>query len=197
MHKNQSNNTIGKTDVCQPGDEGSITVSISRKVNPGAEEFYEQWITGVIEAASHFAGHQGTSIMRPSRATNEEYVIIYRFDCYENCQIWERSQIRQSWLEKLSGIIDGEAKMQRGTGLEFWFDLPSLPVKKPKPSKMSLVLIVVVYVLVVALNMIFAPFLEQLSFLPKTLFIVVSQVLLMTYLVMPRVTKALQNWLYH
>ena len=186
-----------QTPVCQPGDEGSVTVSISRKVNSGAEGAYENWISGVVEAASTFAGHQGTSVLRPSSATNHEYVIIYRFDSYENCQKWEQSTLRQTWLDKLSGLIDGEATMQRGTGLEFWFDLPNLPVKKPKPYKMAIVLSVVVYVLVIGLNLAFDPLLDQLSFWARTLFIVISQVLLMTYLVMPKVTKALQNWLYH
>lgn len=182
--------------VCQPGDEGSITVSISRKVKPGAEAEYELWISGVIQAAARYPGHLGTNVLRPGPATNYEYVLIYRFDNYQNCQNWEQSTLRQQWLDKLEGLVEGEATTRRGTGLEFWFDLPELPVQKPSPAKMSLVLIVVVYVLVMALNLIFAPLLDQMNLWGRIFCVVLAQVLLMTYLVMPRVTRMLKNWLY-
>ena len=62
---------------------------------------------------------------------------------------------------------------------------------------MAMILIIVVYVLVAAINVVFAPILEPMSFWFKTLTIVVAQVLLMTYVVMPRVTRLLKSWLYH
>ncbi|WP_067987038.1 antibiotic biosynthesis monooxygenase [Neptuniibacter pectenicola] len=186
-----------KPTVCQPGDEGPITVSISRKVKLGSEAEYENWVSGVINAASSYPGHLGTNVLRPSQATNHEYVIIYRFDNYANCQHWEQSETRSEWLAKLESLVEGEAVTKRGTGLEFWFDLPELPTQKhPSPHKMALILIIVVYVLVVAINLAFAPILEPMSFWFKTLTIVVAQVLLMTYVVMPRVTRLLKSWLY-
>ncbi len=184
-------------DICMPGDEGPVTVSISRRVKAGMEKAYEFWISGVIEAASSYAGHLGTSVLRPSQATDHQYVIIYRFDSYANCQHWEQSQLRQQWLDQLDDLVEGEATTRRGTGLEFWFDLPELPSNKPPPAtKMALVLIVVVYLLVMTINLLFAPILSDLPLWLRTLFIVISQVLLMTFIVMPRVTKILKNWLF-
>lgn len=193
---NRRSETASTNPICQPGDEGSVTVSISRKIKPGSELAYEQWVSGVIEAASTFPGHLGTNVLRPSAATGHEYVLIYRFDNYANCQNWEQSQLRQEWLIQLEGLVEGNATTQRGTGLEFWFDLPELPVKKPAPGKMSLVLIVVVYILVMGLNLIFSPWLDQLPMWLRTLGIVLAQVLLMTYLVMPKITLILKDWLY-
>jgi len=187
----------GFTGVCQPGNEGPVTVSISRRVKAGCEQAYEDWISGVVEAASTYPGHLGTNVLRPGPATNHEYVIIYRFDSYAHCQTWETSYLRQQWLEKLHDLVVGEATTKRGTGLEFWFDLPELPTHKAaSPKKMALVLIVVVYVLVMAINILFQPILDQLPFFLRILFVVVTQVLLMTFLVMPRVTKLLKNWLF-
>ncbi|WP_299183963.1 antibiotic biosynthesis monooxygenase [uncultured Neptuniibacter sp.] len=185
------------THICQPGDEGSITVSISRKVKPGAELAYEKWVSGVIEAASSYPGHLGTNVLRPSAATKHEYVIIYRFDSYEHCQNWEESDLRQQWLGQLETLVDGPATTQRGTGLEFWFDLPELPIVKPSPGKMAIVLIVVVYLLVMLLNIVFDPILDLMPGWLRTFCVVTAQVLLMTYLVMPRVTRILKDWLYN
>ena len=183
--------------LTSPGEEGPVTVSISRQVKPGCESAYEAWISGVIDAASSYPGHQGSNVLRPSASTQDRYVLIYRFDSYENCQNWESSVLRGDWLNKLDGLVEGEAEVQRGTGLEFWFDLPELPVNKhPSPHKMALILISVVYVLVIVLNILLAPLLVDVGLWLKTAVIVVLQVLLMTYLVMPRVTRWLKNWLY-
>ncbi|MDF2180596.1 antibiotic biosynthesis monooxygenase [Neptuniibacter sp. CAU 1671] len=183
--------------VCQPGDEGPVTVSISRRVKPGRESDYEQWISGVIEAAGEYPGHLGTSVLRPGPATRHEYVLIYRFDNYEHCQQWEQSYLRKQWLDKLEGMTEGDATTVRGTGLEFWFDLPELPAHQPpSPAKMALVLVVVVFVLIMGINLLFKPWLDLLPLWLHTLLVVIGQVLLMTYVVMPRVTKLLKNWLF-
>ncbi|WP_290701731.1 antibiotic biosynthesis monooxygenase [Amphritea sp.] len=186
-----------QSQLTEPGQEGPVTVSISRKAKAGREADYEAWISGVIDAASVYPGHQGSNVLRPSAATGNRYVLIYRFDNYENCQNWEGSVKRKEWLEKLEPLIDGEAEVQRGTGLEFWFDLPELPVNKhPSPHKMALVLITVVYVLVIMLNLLLGPLLVDTNLWLKSAVIVILQVVLMTYLVMPRVTRLIHSWLF-
>lgn len=183
--------------LAESGDEGPVTVSISRRVRPGCEQAYEDWLSGVIQAASEFSGHLGCNILRPSAATQHEYVIIYRFDNYLHCQRWEQSTERERWVAKLAPLVVGDAVMQRGTGLEFWFNLPELPVQHhPSPHKMVLVLVTVVFVLVLLLNWVLAPLLLILPYWLKTLTVVVLQVVLMTYWVMPRMTRLLREWLF-
>ncbi|GAC18641.1 antibiotic biosynthesis monooxygenase [Paraglaciecola arctica] len=187
----------GKNDICEPGNEGPVTVSIARKIKAGLENKYEKWISGVIEAASDFPGHMGSNVLRPAPSTGDEYVIIYRFDNYANCMKWEQSALRQQWLDKLESMVVGESTTQRATGLEFWFDLPELPLnKKPSSHKMALVLIIVVYLLVMLINVIFQSLFEGLNIWFRSLIVVVGQVLLMTYIVMPWVTRLLKNWLF-
>ena len=62
--------------------------------------------------------------------------------------------------------------------------------------KMALVLVGVVFTLVLALNLLLAPLLEGMALWQRILTIVTLQVMLMTYLVMPRVTRLLRPWLY-
>lgn len=189
--------SLCEQQLTQPGDEGSITVSISCRVKSGFEAQYERWISGVIAAASTYPGHLGANVLRPGPTTNHEYVLIYRFDSYSDGQTWEKSSLRQEWLAKLENMVEGDPITHRGTALEFWFDLPELPVKThPSPHKMAMVLISVVYTLVLMFNIVLEPILEGMPLWQHVLVIVVLQVLLMTYLVMPRVTRLLQPWLY-
>ena len=181
----------------KPGAEGPVTVSVSRRVRPGQEAAYEDWLHGVVEAASVFPGHQGVNILRPSNQTGGRYVLIYRFDSWAHAQDWEESDIRNDWVARLDGLIEGEAERKRVTGLEVWFDLPQVPAAAHAPRwKMALVLIGVVFALVYPLQLIVLPLVPGWPHWLKTLTIAVIQVLLMTYLVMPRVTALLKPWLF-
>ncbi len=61
---------------------------------------------------------------------------------------------------------------------------------------MALVLIVVVFCVVMAMNILLGKYLSQLPVVARVAVVVVAQVLLMTYVVMPRVTRLLKPWLY-
>lgn len=181
----------------EPGQEGPVTVSISRRVLPGRAAEYEAWVTRVVAAAAAFPGHMGANILRPSGKTGGRYVLIYRFDSYAHAQAWEDSPRRAALVAELDGLVEGETEMRRVTGLEAWFDLPEVPAQKHAPQgKMALVLIVVVFALVYPLQLIVLPLVPGWPHWTKTLLIAVIQVLLMTYLVMPRVTRALRAWLF-
>lgn len=178
-------------------EQQPITVSVSRKVIPGKEEEYETWIKGIIKASSKYPGHLGVNVLRPSDVTNGEYVIIYKYDTYQNACHWEKSQERADWLDKIADITQGEETRKRITGLEFWFDLPSISTTMvPVKYKMAIVLFCVVYIMVLTLATVLNPFIGHMPFWIKLLFIIPTQVLLMTYIIMPVVTKLLKNWLY-
>jgi antibiotic biosynthesis monooxygenase (ABM) superfamily enzyme len=148
-----------------------------------------------------FEGHMGVNIIRPPDMSNPEYVIILRFDNFENLTKWEKSEIRKKWIENGKDLIEGKAKMEKQTGLEFWFTPSSVrasTVVEPLPPpryKMAIVVIGIIFVLVSTL----LPQVQQatagLPVLLSTLLGVAIMVLLMTYVIMPSVTRLLRPWL--
>jgi hypothetical protein len=189
-------NPNGKCHECDD-QEGPVTVSVSRLIIPGQEAIYESWLRQVSAVAATFPGHMGVNFIRPNGVQQKDYVTIFRFDTYRNLASWEDSPQRYEMMEQLQGVVAGEAQIQKATGLEFWFNLPEVPAAKaPSPHKMALVLIVVVYILVFIINLLFGTWLAELPLYARVGLVVVGQVLLMTYLVMPRVTRLLQSWLF-
>lgn len=177
--------------------EGPVTVAVSRRIRPGMEEQYEEWVRGVTQAAQRWPGHLGVNVLRPSAATDGEYVIIYRFDTYAHSKAWEESEERTQWTARLDDLVEGDTKVRKVTGLEFWFDLPEVPVHaQPSQHRMALTLIVVVFLLLLAINLALAPLLDHLHWIPRLLVVVTLQVLLLTYVVMPKVTRLLKPWLF-
>jgi hypothetical protein len=192
-------------------DDAPITVIVTRTAKKGRIKEFEDWMDGIVHESLKFEGHLGVNVIRPVDQSKPEYVIIFRFNTLDNLLKWEKSQARKEWLEKSKDIIEGEDKVQKLSGLEFWFtprsthwseheannnEDASLPVNVPPRYKMAIVTAGIVFVLLNTL----IPQIEQLTaplpLLLSSLLGVTIMVLLMTYLIMPSVTRLLKPWLY-
>lgn len=180
-------------------NEGPVTVIVTRRAKRGKIKEFEEWMDGVTHEAMKFEGHMGVNIIRPAdELSDPEYVIIFRFDSYNNLTKWEKSEIRNHWLKKGDEVTEGEPIVEKQTGLEFWFTPRSSAIPSAMPPqryKMAIVVTVIIFALVSAL----LPQIRQatigLPLLLSTLVGVVTMVLLMTYVIMPTVTRALRPWL--
>lgn len=178
-------------------DTHAVTVCISVKARPGYEKDLESWLEGVGHTASQFAGHQGLTVLRPSGTASADYVYIFRFDTYAHLKQWEDSPERRLWVERLQKLIQGEARKQVLTGLEYWFTLPWAPTMPPPPRyKMVIVTLLVIYPLSTFLPPLLIPFLGFLPPLVRGLPVSLLLVLLMTYAIMPAMTRLLAPWLF-
>jgi len=178
-------------------DEIPVTVVVSRQVRPGREAEYEEWLTGVMHAAAQFEGHQGASVIRPTDHEHPEYVLIFRFDHYRNLRRWQGSEIRDQWLARAKPLIVSEAKVQVLTGMEGWFTLPGRKPPGPPPRyKMAVMTACAVYPISLALGLTVRPMLAKLPLLVGTAVMTVAMILLMTWAVMPLMTKLFYRWLY-
>lgn len=188
-----------------PGDtddenNGPVTVIVSRKAKKGKIEEFEEWMDGIVHESMKFEGHMGVNIIRPSNLSNPEYIIIFRFTSYENLAKWEKSEIRRKWIEKSKDVTEGEPTVQRQSGLEFWFtpnsgNASAAALEQPPRYKMAMVITGVIFVLVFTLLPQIQNATAGLPLLLSTLLGVVIMVLLMTYVIMPSVTRLLRPWL--
>jgi uncharacterized protein len=196
MTQNQNdNNNHGATDP--------VTVIVTRKAKKGKIKEFEEWMDGIIHEAMKFEGHMGVNIIRPSDLTNPEYVIIFRFSSYKNLKQWEKSEKRKEWLKKSRGITEGEPVIKMQTGLEFWFTPSSRqssnsdngPGTPPPRYKMAIVTGGIIFIMINTLLPLIRQLTIDLHFLLSTLVAIVIMVPLMTYVVMPFVTRLLRSWL--
>jgi uncharacterized protein len=178
-------------------DTTPVTVCVSVKVKPEHEKDLQTWLEGVGQAASQFDGHQGLTILRPTSPTSLDYVYIFRFDTYAHLKQWEDSQIRRVWVEQLGDLTSGEARKQIVTGLEYWFTLPGTAATIPPPRyKMVIVTVMIIYPLSSLLPPLLIPRLSFLPLLVRGLPVSILLVLLMTYIIMPWMTRLFARWLF-
>ena len=177
--------------------DGPITTTVTRRVKPGHEAFYEQFLAGIIAAATRFPGHLGVEVFRPASAAEGEYRTVYRFDTGEHLQAWLDSDEHAAWLERAEPHVIGPMRSQFLTGLESWFTLPGRPGSPPPPPyKMALVTWVTIFPLITLVVLVLDPLLVRLDLVPRLAVTTAVTVPIMTWLVMPRVTRLLRGWLY-
>ncbi len=178
-----------------------VTVIIRRRVKPGREAEYEAWLQRLQTEARTLPGYLGVTTQRPASNGPREYVSAVRFDSLQNLQAFEASEMRARHLAEVAPLVQGDAVWERMTGLEFWFSTPpGTVVPQPSRPRMALVMVAVVFTLVLvigsAVNTAFAALPFATPYPLRLLVTVAIEVLLMTYWLMPVLTRRLARWIY-
>lgn len=179
------------------GAEGQVTIVVARRVKPGREQDYEAWLEGIRAAAQAYPGYLGTSVVRPAVATQHEYVSVFRFASVATLRRWEASEDRHRWMSRLSDLVESDVGVRKVEGVELWMTSDgTAPASPPSRFRMALLLIAVVYAFILVLSPL-ARWLMPDVWLELRLFVTLTvEIFLMTYVVMPRLTRWLRPWLY-
>src|SRR5687768_4659367 len=179
------------------GEDPPVTAVASRRVKPGREREFEEGVSGILAVANTFPGYLGSEVLRPSDPEDDEYRIIFRFDHASNLHAWENSEERHHWLRQSRPLLHEKEKVHVLTGLETWFTLPSKPGEPAPPRyKMAIVTWLAVFPVVAVIFSLFGQWLNLLPTLLRTLVFTVVMITLMTYVIMPRMTRLFSFWLY-
>ena len=179
------------------GAAGPVTATVTRRVKPGHENAYEEFLAGISGAAKAFPGYLGEEVFRPADGTGGEYRIVYRFDSPAHLRGWLESRERAAWLERAEPHVAGPMRTQFLTGLESWFTLPAQPGAPAPPAyKMAILTWVTIFPLITLVVVVSAPLIGSLPIVPRLAVTTLVTVSLMTWAVMPRVTRLMRRWLY-
>lgn len=175
----------------------AVTVVVRRRVRQGREAAYEGWLDALIRAASALPGYLGTNVQRPAPSNPREYTSVFRFDSLEHLRGFEESDLRRRALTEVVDLVEADAVWEKLTGLEFWFTPPpGTVVPQPSRLRMACVTIAVVYGLVLSIGTLVALVLNSAPMPVRLLVTITIEVFLMTYVVMPRVSRWLAWWIY-
>jgi uncharacterized protein len=169
-----------------------VTVTVARRVAPGRESDFEDFSSALTRAATRYPGFLGAGMLRPGHV-GEPWHVVFRFDSIEHLRAWELSAERAELLATGEDLVHS-TDVQRVTGLETWFALPTRTAPAPPRWKMFAVSVVGIYALQLTFNLALQPF--ALPVVVRVALVAVAVTALMTWLVMPRVARLLQDWLY-
>lgn len=175
-----------------------VTFVIRRLINPVYAKEYEQWLRFANEEVHKFTGNLGIFVIRPLHAHHPEYILVIEFDTEENLQLFKKSKMRQKWLSDLEKFSLGPADERDLTALNAWFGDGNIKYERDFPAKYKTAILAIVSAL---------PFVMLINFLLKhsafyrnyyvNLTLTLSlTIIILTYIVIPWLSKRLQFWLY-
>ena len=190
MTDNQS--AIGEQDSTAP-----LTVVVSRRVRKGQQEAFEALSSQMTERASRFPGYLGTAMFRPASPDDPVYRIVFKFRDRETLTAWEESEERAELLEQIESLLVRPSEREVTSGIVTWFTLPGQnPVQPPPKWKMTIVSWLALYPAVTLVFVIFGDLLAQVPLLLRTMIVTIVVMGLMSYVLMPRMTKWFKFWLF-
>ena len=190
-----------RPDHVEPPAVEPVTVVITRRVKAGREAQYEAWLARLQAEARSLPGYLGVTTQRPAAGAAREYVSAIHFASLPHLRAFETSEMRRRYLAEVSDLVEADAVWQRLTGLEFWFTPPpGTVVPQPSRPRMALLMIAVVFGLVLSLgalvNWITGLLPVAVPYPLRLLLTITIEVLLMTYWLMPQLTRRLARWIY-
>ncbi len=184
------------TKIQNDGATGVIT----HHVRNGQEANYEQWLAKIVPLCEASVGHLDAQIIRPIPGLTSTFTVLLRFDTHGNLLKWLNSPIRKQLIEEVSPLLEKEDKFYTKSGLDFLFAPQGGSVKVPTRWKQFLVTWMAIYPVSLFSQSVFIPAMKTIGF-PEDRYLrtfILSGIIvyLMVYVIMPRFTKLLQQWLY-
>jgi antibiotic biosynthesis monooxygenase (ABM) superfamily enzyme len=176
-------------------NDSAVFRIVRRRAKPGCERAYEALIQAMFSDAKKFPGYLAAELIPPADSGGE-YQIIQRFATEADLERWNVSAERAAWHERLRSVADGDPEYRLLNGLDAWFAPTALPAHKPPPRwRMTVVSWMGIFPTVAFLLAFVAPLLAPLPFLLRTAMLTAMVAGLMSYAIMPRLTRWMGWWL--
>ncbi len=180
-----------------PPEDTSVTVVVRRRTKPGCETPFEEAMREFTSFALSFPGNLGIHILRSDQANPREYTVVDRFVDNAARRAFTASEPYKEWMVRLRALTEEDPFIQEMGGLSGWFTVPGKPHAKPPPKpKMALVTFLGVYPLTSVLPPLFGKLLPEWHPLLRNIVVTGLVVTLLSWVVMPFLTKLLRRWLF-
>ena len=174
-----------------------VTAVITHRVRPGRETGYEEWLKGIASDSRNFDGYLGAHILRPELGVTSDHVVVLQFDTCQHLETWMQSESRKGWVERVKPLIREPEAIKTLTGLEPWFQLPGQPShSSPKLYKQAILVWIGVAVTFLVVSPLVAALLASWPGILMMLVKLTIMVGLLTYVVMPFLTRRFKGWLF-
>jgi hypothetical protein len=174
---------------------GEATLVVSRRIKPGHEREYEDWLRRITAMAKGFPGFKGATTLVPNEGDPNVRYNVWRFQDQASLDAWRNSPERVKLIEEVGNYAS--QYYAEATGLETWFSLPDVgAIVAPPKWKMALVTIFGAYVVNLIEQLILGRYLNPFPLWENSLLYITILIALLTYLLMPSMSRLLRSWLY-
>ena len=174
-------------------DLDPVTAVISVRVDRDHLAEYLELYHQIDDAMSRAPGFVRTELFEPVPGTQDDHVVVFTFDGREALDAWLTSPERQAIVERMQPFIEAPHTINVVGGFGGWFDLGGSG--EPKKWKQAAVVLLALYPTVLLITLVDDWIIPDP---PLPLDILIGNILgviVLTWFVMPPLTRALSRWL--
>jgi antibiotic biosynthesis monooxygenase (ABM) superfamily enzyme len=170
-----------------------IHVAITRRVRAGCEAEFQQALREFFQSSFEHGGVLGASMLIPPPGSDSrEFGILRTFADEKERDTFYASPMFKAWEERARTLTEGDPVYRQLHGLEAWFRSPNPPPR----WKMAFVTFLGVFPTAMILNLALSPAIKSWPFIVRNAAFNACVVGLLTWVVMPFITRVLHHWLH-
>ncbi len=173
---------------------GTVSSVFAYRIRPGCEDQFRDWRTRILEASRTWEGFLGTESFDTFDSSNPEYIVVVRFDSREHLDAWLHSKVRAEFLQEVHQYIEDYQVRRIGSGFEGWFDY-SHDVAPIAAWRQGLVVLSTLFPVIMIMRQFLSPLFSVLPFPLAFLILLIGDVAVLTYLIMPHFSRWMNFWL--
>ena len=171
-----------------------IHIAITRRVKPGCEAEFQKLLQEFFKTSfAHIGVHGASMLVPPPGSSSPEFGILRTFANAQERDAFYASPMFKTWEDQIKPLTEGDPVHRELTGLEAWFRSPQNP---PPRWKMAVATYLGVVPVIMGLSLTIGPVVRSWNFVLNNLVFNACVVALLTWVVMPLITRILHRWLH-
>jgi len=171
-----------------------IHIAITRRIKPGCEAEFQKLLQEFFKTSfAHIGVHGASMLVPPPGSSSPEFGILRTFANAQERDAFYASPMFKAFDEKVRPLTEGDPVHRQLTGLEAWFRSPQNP---PPRWKMAIATYLGVVPVIMGLSLTIGPVVRSWNFILNNLVFNACVVALLTWVVMPLITRILHRWLH-
>jgi uncharacterized protein len=178
--------------IHQPSDE-AVTAIMTQQVRPGAWDDFRRAHAEITLVMREFPGYLSCELVEPVPGVQDDHAVVFAFASRADLDRWFESGERQRVLALIEPLIEGDRTLNVVGGFGGWFSTD--PHREPKRWKQAVAVLIALFPTTLTLSLLQRAFVSDVPWVPALFVSNVLGIIVLTWLLMPIVTRVLASWL--
>lgn len=171
----------------------AVTAIMTQRVRPDARDDFRRAHAEITLVMRNFEGYLSCELVEPAPPVQEEHAVVFAFASRQNLDRWLGSAERERVLDLIEPLIEGERTLNVVGGFGGWFTAD--PQQEPKRWKQAVAVLIALFPTTLTLSLLQRWFAADVPWVPALLVSNVVGIAILTWALMPLVTRILAGWL--
>jgi antibiotic biosynthesis monooxygenase (ABM) superfamily enzyme len=172
-----------------------VTLVLSQRIAPRDREEFLALHEDVVDRLRRFQGFLGSELLPPVEGVQDDLVIVASFSSRTDLDRWLESDSRREWLDMIGQLVEGERTLTVVGGFGGWFPAQATQSRGPKRWKQAVAVFIALFPTVLVITLVRGSVAPDMNVVLAVFVGNVLGILMLTYVLMPPLTRLLRGWL--